>query len=596
MSRVVLKILGCLSILSGLPSQSVWWKRQLAGAVRVAFLMLWSLAGTYLLVSWTNSLIEPSVVKSKLRAMEGSDFSSLAQEFRGDITLNLISAEDDKAFAIGVGIGAKNESVTSKKVCEKPFVDNVLCLYKISPVLKPFVLEQIEKGWLPRFIGSWSVFDSFNEIKFPSTVYSISEIAIEIARNNPDISFTRSKADKLKAKIEQEIERKGMFLPTESKLLLARQLNGPIQFIVYMLGFLAIGIMGFAAMGSLLPNFAVRLFKTVPISEFAAQSADRSVPISDQFNGEILENDNVELDKNSTDENYSEEVIDVNIINSPTPWSRAFGESMFFDQTNAQQISQYYESVSDYFRSQSLVLGTAINPPILRFRTAATRAVANTADTSILPSFLDAQRGSIIAFYDARLSAVRFLLWVIPTIGFIGTILGVSDALASTIGLQSARDLTSATSQSRVSSSMGMAFDTTLVALLVAVVIMWLYYMLLGAEEQMTVLERNRSEEEVLKVSKYIRKPGEPVDLAQQLITIGVSAEVLVSDLKLFSEKTPELARTIIALKQREEELAAFLEDRRTAGTHRYPWVLAIIVLGLFAYILESNGFLGFFA
>jgi len=60
-------------------------------------------------------------------------------------------------------------------------------------------------------------------------------------------------------------------------------------------------------------------------------------------------------------------------------------------------------------------------------------------------------------------SVVRYLVWVIPSLGFIGTVLGLSSAL----GLANTGDM------AVITSALAVAFDTTLVALVLSVVIMW---------------------------------------------------------------------------------------------------------------------------
>jgi len=111
----------------------------------------------------------------------------------------------------------------------------------------------------------------------------------------------------------------------------------------------------------------------------------------------------------------------------------------------------------------------------------------------------------------------------------------------------------------------------------------------------MTVLERNSAEDEVLKMAKFIRKPGDTIDLAQQLISLGVNTEILIRDLELFEKVGPELARTIQALKQHEAELLEIVEAKRAEGTRAKPWwrLLWLILSSLVLWLLASNGLLG---
>jgi len=61
---------------------------------------------------------------------------------------------------------------------------------------------------------------------------------------------------------------------------------------------------------------------------------------------------------------------------------------------------------------------------------------------------------------------IRYLLWAIPSLGFIGTVLGISQALM----IANNKDMKA------ITSTLGVAFDTTLVALILSIVLMWLFH------------------------------------------------------------------------------------------------------------------------
>lgn len=457
------------------------------------------------------------------------------------------------------------------------------------------------------------------EFQFPGTAYSIPQLAIEAARvNDPEIAFTRARSENVQRLVEELIGDK-LFLPNDREVLWGRRLNGPIQFITYLLTGVALILILFAWINSVSQNWAVTMVRKVPLNGFrspdlasaVSETIDRpvseaalvdesaEVEIVGQNEEETAGQNEEETAGQNEEENAGqneEETLPLEQLDDlPTPWNDQFFIDCPLDLSDAHRTADYYERVSRQIQNDSEFLGVYVDPPVLRFRRAAVRAVANTEDTSILPPFLDAQKNSILAYYDARLSIVRFLLWVIPTVGFIGTIIGVSGALSSTIGLQSTRDLVSGFAQSSVSASMGMAFDTTLVALIAAVAVMLAYHIVQGSEERMTVLERNRAEEEVLTVSRSVRKPGGTADLAQQLILLGVNTEALVRDLKLFQRSGPELAALIRALNERRSELeqidleALFGQKR---GRNRAFLMTSLLLVALFI-LVAYEGYLG---
>lgn len=65
-------------------------------------------------------------------------------------------------------------------------------------------------------------------------------------------------------------------------------------------------------------------------------------------------------------------------------------------------------------------------------------------------------------------SIIRYLTWVIPSIGFVGTVIGISQALI----------IANSGDMERITALLGVAFDTTLVALILSIVIMWFVHQL----------------------------------------------------------------------------------------------------------------------
>lgn len=65
-------------------------------------------------------------------------------------------------------------------------------------------------------------------------------------------------------------------------------------------------------------------------------------------------------------------------------------------------------------------------------------------------------------------SNIRYLTWLIPSVGFIGTVLGISQALT----------IANSGDMQLITSTLGVAFDTTLVALILSIIVMWFYHKL----------------------------------------------------------------------------------------------------------------------
>ena len=81
---------------------------------------------------------------------------------------------------------------------------------------------------------------------------------------------------------------------------------------------------------------------------------------------------------------------------------------------------------------------------------------------------------------DSELALIRFNVWAIPAIGFVGTVRGIGEALA---GAQFAlRGDTSA-----VTSGLGIAFNSTLVALMISILLMYVIHELQLRQERLVL-------------------------------------------------------------------------------------------------------------
>lgn len=77
---------------------------------------------------------------------------------------------------------------------------------------------------------------------------------------------------------------------------------------------------------------------------------------------------------------------------------------------------------------------------------------------------------------ESDLSLVRYIAWAIPSVGFIGTVRGIGDALG-----QAEQAIEG--DISGVTTSLGLAFNSTLIALLLSIVLMFMMHMLQSRQE-----------------------------------------------------------------------------------------------------------------
>jgi len=81
---------------------------------------------------------------------------------------------------------------------------------------------------------------------------------------------------------------------------------------------------------------------------------------------------------------------------------------------------------------------------------------------------------------DAELAIVRYICWAIPSIGFVGTVRGIGDSLGHAQAVLQG-DMTG------VTEALGVAFNSTLVALLLSLITVFLLYQLQLVQERLVM-------------------------------------------------------------------------------------------------------------
>jgi biopolymer transport protein ExbB/TolQ len=85
---------------------------------------------------------------------------------------------------------------------------------------------------------------------------------------------------------------------------------------------------------------------------------------------------------------------------------------------------------------------------------------------------------------DTRYNMIRYITWLIPTFGFIGTVMGIANALAYAGAVNGQGDKFVA----ELTARLAMAFDTTFVALVMSAILVFIMHLTQGREEKNLVL------------------------------------------------------------------------------------------------------------
>ena len=136
----------------------------------------------------------------------------------------------------------------------------------------------------------------------------------------------------------------------------------------------------------------------------------------------------------------------------------------------AEDLPSIYRRVKQ--ADGGLFLTRLIRRVILQFQTSRATGQANALLNSSLDLFLHE--------IDLRYNMLRYIMWLLPTLGFIGTVRGISIALAFAGGAKpDAPELLA-----NITTKLALAFNTTLLALVMAGILVFAMHIIQGREER----------------------------------------------------------------------------------------------------------------
>jgi len=118
--------------------------------------------------------------------------------------------------------------------------------------------------------------------------------------------------------------------------------------------------------------------------------------------------------------------------------------------------------------------------PLVRILMSSIRRFLITNDVQNTSDAIDSNIEALAIKQEAENSMIRYLIWAIPSIGFIGTVRGIGQALSQA-------DQALAGDISGMTDSLGVAFNSTLVALLISIILMFLLHQLQRLQDGLVV-------------------------------------------------------------------------------------------------------------
>ncbi|NOX69906.1 MAG: MotA/TolQ/ExbB proton channel family protein [Gammaproteobacteria bacterium] len=136
---------------------------------------------------------------------------------------------------------------------------------------------------------------------------------------------------------------------------------------------------------------------------------------------------------------------------------------------------------------RGMVLPRALLNALQRFST--TRNLQDVSTSTHLIFESEAER------LESELSMIRYISWAIPSIGFIGTVRGIGEALSQA-------DIAVQGDISGVTASLGLAFNSTFTALLISIFLMFLVHQLQLLQERLVFDSENYTNEKLIRHMK----------------------------------------------------------------------------------------------
>ena len=160
-------------------------------------------------------------------------------------------------------------------------------------------------------------------------------------------------------------------------------------------------------------------------------------------------------------------------------------EGMRILPEDTREFARQVQALPD--EQQGMLLPRALLNALRRFNT--TRQISDVSGSTNTIFESEAER------LESELSMIRYISWAIPSIGFIGTVRGIGEALAQA-------DKAVQGDIAGVTQSLGVAFNSTFIALLISIFLMFLVYQLQLFQERLVYDGQNYVDDKLIRHMK----------------------------------------------------------------------------------------------
>ncbi len=163
----------------------------------------------------------------------------------------------------------------------------------------------------------------------------------------------------------------------------------------------------------------------------------------------------------------------------------AIAEGMRILPEDTREFARQVEQLPD--AEQDMMLPRALTNALQRF--SSTRNIQDVASSTHTLFESEAEQ------LESELSMIRYISWAIPSIGFIGTVRGIGEALAQA-------DKAVQGDIAGVTQSLGVAFNSTFIALLISIFLMFLVHQLQLLQERLVFDSENYTNNKLIRHMK----------------------------------------------------------------------------------------------
>jgi len=160
-------------------------------------------------------------------------------------------------------------------------------------------------------------------------------------------------------------------------------------------------------------------------------------------------------------------------------------EGMRILPEDTREFARQIEALPE--ESQRMLLPRALLNALRRFSTTRNISDVSSSTRDIFESEADR--------LESELSMIRYISWAIPSIGFIGTVRGIGEALAQA-------DKAVQGDIAGVTQSLGVAFNSTFIALLISIFLMFLVHQVQLLQERLVFDGENYSNDKLIRHMK----------------------------------------------------------------------------------------------